>query len=75
MTLEANLIAFRNPCLWPVFQGDYECDFSCCDCEISCERKNNNKDVFLFGYSVGNDYLCRDFSAKAIKDFFHHSIV
>lgn len=39
------------------------------------ERKNKNKGVFLFGYSVGNDYLCRDFSAKAIKDIFHHSIV
>jgi len=39
------------------------------------ERKNNNKDVFLFGYSVGNDYLCRDFSVKAIREFFHYSVV
>ena len=36
---------------------------------------NNNKDVFFFGYSVGNDYLCSDFSAKAIREFFHYSVV
>lgn len=34
------------------------------------EDVNINKDVFFFGYSVGNYYLCKDFSAKAIKDFF-----
>lgn len=32
------------------------------------ERKNNNKDVFLFGYSAGNDYLCSGFSVKATND-------
>ena len=34
------------------------------------EGVNINKDVLLFGYSAGNDYLCKDFSAKAIKDIF-----
>jgi len=38
------------------------------------EGVNNNKDVFFFGYSVGNNYLCKDFSAKAIKDTFQHSV-
>lgn len=32
------------------------------------ERKNNNKDVFLFGYSAGNNYLCSGFSVKATND-------
>ena len=39
------------------------------------EDVNNNKDVLFFGYSVGNDYLCRDFSAEAIREFFHYSVV
>ncbi len=38
------------------------------------EGVNNNKDVFFFGCSVGNNYLCKDFSAKAIKDTFQHSV-
>lgn len=88
MTLVAKLNDFegQSHCVWKaVFLAciptDDEFFIQYQGCCISLDGVNNykeciniNKNVFFFGYSVGNNYLCNDFSAKAIKDIFQHSV-